>query len=173
MAKENLKEEFVRQLLAAQSSIYAYIVSLVPKRNDADDVLQQTNTVLLRKAAEYPEIKNFAAWACRVAYFEVLAYRTRQGRERVLFDDRLIELLADEATRLATGIERHRDALRKCLAALPGARRELVMKRYGSARSVKEIAEESGRPAGSLYQTLYRIRTSLLECIQRRLAVET
>ena len=40
-------------------------------------------------------------------------------------------------------------------------------------KMVKELAEESGRPVGSLYQTLYRVRTFLLECIQRRLAVET
>jgi len=169
----NVREAFVRELLAAQGAIYAYIVSLVPKRNDADDVLQQTNTTLLRKAAEFPEIDNFTGWACRVAYFEVLAYRTRNQRDRILFDDRLVELLAEEATRVATGIDRRREALRDCLATLSPSRRELVMKRYGAACSMDDLSKETGRPVGSLYQTLYRIRVRLLECIQKRMVVET
>ena len=173
MAEIDLKERFVRDLINAQGSIYAYIVSLVPKRDDADDVLQQTNTVLLRKAEEYPRIEDFVAWACRVAYFEVLAQRSRYGRDRLLFDDNLVGLLAEEATRFATGMDRRRHALRKCLELLSQSRRELVMKRYGSAHSVKQIADECGRPVGSIYQTLYRVRAQLLQCIQQRLGVES
>ena len=108
-----------------------------------------------------------------MAYFEVLAYRTRNQRDRILFDDRLVELLAEEATRMATGIDRRREALRDCLATLSPSRRELVMKRYGAACSMDDLSKETGRPVGSLYQTLYRIRVRLLKCIQKRLVVES
>jgi RNA polymerase sigma-70 factor (ECF subfamily) len=168
----DVREEFVADLLAAQRAVYAYILSLIPTRNDADDLLQQTNTVLLRKAAEYPEIDNFVGWACRVAYYEVLAHRAKMNRDKLLFDDELVEILAVEATQMVTGVDRRREALRQCVEQLPEPRRRLVMQRYASSLSVGAIAEQMGRPVGSIYQTLHRIRNRLLDCVERRLATD-
>ncbi len=115
--KPRIREEFVRELLGCQDAVYSYIRSLVPRQSDAEDVLQQTNTVLLRKADEFNDVEDLTSWSCRVAYFEVLAYRTRQKRDRLLFDDGLVRLLADEAVSYAVGAERQAEALRHCLAA--------------------------------------------------------
>lgn len=42
--------EFIQLLTTHQSRLYAYILTLVFDPNDADDVLQETNTVLWSKA---------------------------------------------------------------------------------------------------------------------------
>jgi RNA polymerase sigma-70 factor (ECF subfamily) len=44
--------------------------------------------------------------------------------------------------------------------------------RYGPKSSIEEIAVSLERSAGSIRQTLYRIREALLACIERRLATE-
>jgi RNA polymerase sigma-70 factor (ECF subfamily) len=80
---------FTTHLMAVQRRLYAYILTILPNLSDADDVLQDTNAVLLRKRTQFVAGTEFGAWACRVAYFEVLALRRKRQRERshVLFAD--------------------------------------------------------------------------------------
>ena len=47
---------------------------------DADDVLQDVNRIPWEKADEYEAGTNFAAWANRVAYFQVLTLRQQKAR---------------------------------------------------------------------------------------------
>jgi RNA polymerase sigma-70 factor (ECF subfamily) len=44
--------------------------------------------------------------------------------------------------------------------------------RYAPGETGKNLAEQIGRPSNSVYQSLGRIRRTLMECIQRRLAAE-
>ena len=50
--------------------------------------------------------------------------------------------------------------------------RDLIQRRSQPGHSGTEIAEVLGRPANSVYQSLGRIRRTLLECVQRRLSAE-
>jgi DNA-directed RNA polymerase specialized sigma subunit, sigma24 homolog len=55
--------EFVQRLMASQSAMYAFIVSLLGGANDADDVLQETNMKLCRRCALYDREQPFLRWA--------------------------------------------------------------------------------------------------------------
>ena len=168
---KTLTEPFVRVLLANQGRIYAYITSLLGDPRLAEELLQETNVVLCRQADRIESIKDFAAWACRIAYFEVMTYRKRQQRDRHMFDDHVLSLVSEEANSQAEEYERRHCALAQCLSELSEQQRKMIMGRYGRSGSVQAIAEEYGRSPGSISQTLYRIRTALLKCIERRLAV--
>ena len=168
---KTLPEPFVRVLLANQGNIYAYITSLLGDPRLAEEVLQETNVVLCRQVDQFPSITNFTAWACRIAYFEVMTYRKRRQRDRHMFDDRLLDLVAQEANSQADEFEQRHGALAECLGELSELQRTLIMRRYGPAGSVQAIAQEYGRSPGAISQSLYRIRTALLKCIRRRLAL--
>ena len=163
---------FVTQLVQAQRRLYAYILTLVPSLPDADDVLQETNTVLLRKQQEFQPGTHFAAWACRVAYYEVCAHYKRQRRDLLClpFDERLLERLATAADERYDQQERTLSALEHCLESLSDEDRRLVTLRYRQDSSADQLAEVTGRTPGAVRQVLYRIRKSLLDCVQRRLA---
>jgi RNA polymerase sigma-70 factor (ECF subfamily) len=62
------------------------------------------------------------------------------------------------------------DALQACLALLSLSQRQLIELRYGPKIPVSEIAKRVNRPVGSVRQALFRIRTALLSCVERRLA---
>ena len=62
-------EEFVRLLTEAQGPVYGYLMTLIPDRSRARDLLQETNITLWKKAATFEEGTNFNAWACKIAYF--------------------------------------------------------------------------------------------------------
>jgi len=165
-------EEFVRLLTEAQGTVYGYIVSLIPDRNRARDLLQETNITLWRKADNFEEGTNFNAWACRVAYFHVLAFRRKMAREKLVFDDDILDYLAERNDeRIAEeGVRDRNNALRQCLQKLPEHHRKLVEDRYQPGASVQKIATEANRTVGAISQTLYRIRHNLMICIEKTLA---
>jgi len=165
------KDGFIRELTAAQASLWAYVFSLLPDHVAAQDVLQETNLTLWRKADDFQPGTSFVAWACQAAYFHVLSYRRRARRDRLVFDDQVLAYLAErQAERMEMGANDRLVALRGCLEKLPDSFRGLLEKRYGPGGSVKELAEADGRSEAALSQVLYRIRDKLLHCIQTTLA---
>jgi RNA polymerase sigma-70 factor, ECF subfamily len=164
--------EFVRRLTGCQPRLYAYITTLVLDSHEADDVLQQANLVMWEKLDEFLSCENFDALACRVAYFQVLAYRRDRSRERrrLLFDDQLIESLATVAGGQTNALQGYLAALRDCMAKLPDVQRELVRRRYEPGGSVNSIAADCGDSPNSVSASLYRIRKLLLACIRENLS---
>ena len=71
-------ERFLRHFLSHQNRIYATILMLIPNNADAEDLFQETATVLWRKFGEFTEGTNFAAWAASIARYRVLNYRKKQ-----------------------------------------------------------------------------------------------
>ena len=93
---ENANEALVDHLTRQQSSLFHYILSLVPDPVSAQDILQETNLVLWRKAAEYDSALPFMPWACRIALYQVKAHRRDQARDLHVFDDEVLDQLAAE-----------------------------------------------------------------------------
>lgn len=175
MIRPNCAEQFVKLLTHAQTSLHAYILSLLVDPTAADDVLQEVNVTLWRKAGDFDVSQSqdaFLAWACKVAYFKVLTFRRTCGRDRLVFDDQVLDRLAHRLSERRDELDPRRSALRLCLEKLPPNQHQLIQQRYASDGSVQGVAESLGRPVGSISQTLYRIRATLLDCIRRTLAME-
>ena len=162
--------EFLQQITAAQSPLYAFILSLMAGQEGAADVLQETNVKLCRELHRYDTTRPFLPWAMTLARFEVMAWRTRQNRSRLVLDNEVVELLAAE---MADGQnDRELAALESCLAGLPPRQRELVAARYDQGETVRAIAKRLGQPENALAALLYRIRKALHDCITTKLAQE-
>jgi RNA polymerase sigma-70 factor (ECF subfamily) len=169
----NSSETYIQRVIAAQSQLYAYVLTLLADTEAADDVLQETNLVLCRKANEFVEGTNFDAWAFRIARVQCLAYWKVRSRDRLIVDDEVINQIATRAEQRLAEMDERQRALRKCLADLPVKQRELLETRYAEGGSIKQLAQRLGRPEPSLSQTLYRIRLALLNCVRGRLGGES
>jgi RNA polymerase sigma-70 factor (ECF subfamily) len=173
---EEDRDDRVAEFLELYSSHYPrlqfYVTALLPTANDASDVLQETSMVLWRKFDTFELGTNFFAWACKIARFQVMKYRERQGRSARLFDTNLLETLAVEACdeNVVRGVPLQ--ALENCLAKLSEIDRSLIRRRYQPGATVQQLAADIGRTANSLSKSLGRIRRTLLECIDRTLAHE-
>lgn len=163
--------DFVELFARHQRTIYAYVRTLTGRPQDADDVFQDVTLVLWKKRGEFAVGTSFLAWACRVAFFEVLAFAKRRQRGGlVCFDETLLADLAVHAAERAHVASERLTALRECMDRLPDRSRELIERRYAPGGNVKRLADEIGRTANSLSVTLHNIRRSLLECIERKTA---
>jgi RNA polymerase sigma-70 factor (ECF subfamily) len=169
-------DDRVAEFLELYSSNYPrlqfYVTALLPSANDASDVLQETSMVLWRKFDSFEIGTNFFAWASKIARLQVMKYRDRQGRNAKLFDTKLLETLAVEASDEQLLRKMPLQALENCLGKLSEADRTLIRRRYQPGTTVQQLAIEVGRTANSLSKSLGRIRRALLECIERTLARE-
>ena len=161
---------FLQELLNCQRGLYTYIFKLLLDPSEAQDVLQETNLVLLKKQEEYPRIRDFRAWAARIAYYQVLAHRKKKQRDRHVFNDEVVEQLAHEGIEELRGENRDLQALGHCLENLSARDRDLLEKRYVGNLSARGIGELVGRSARAISQALYRIRVTLMHCIDEVLA---
>ena len=88
------QDRFLRLFTANDAAIRAFVRSLVPTRQDAEDVMQEIAVVLWRKFSELPD-DDFRRWAFGVARYEILAWRRDKARDRHLFGDDTLDLLAE------------------------------------------------------------------------------
>jgi RNA polymerase sigma-70 factor (ECF subfamily) len=165
---------FLRLFLQNERRLYAYILTLLPNRADADDVLQDASLVMWDKFdAEHPPL-DFAAWGCRIAYFKVLDYRKKHHRSRVLFSQAMLDRLAETAVEQAATLQldERQDALVGCIQKLNPRDRDLLARRFVEGATVQSTATQVGRSTEAVYKALAKIRRALFDCVTRTLAVE-
>ena len=164
--------EFVQLFTHHQRRLFLYILSQVASPVEAEEILQETNVVIWTKSSRFQPGTNFLAWVSQIANFEVMKYRTRKKREKLVFSDEFLQSVAQTSLEQSEELEMRRAALNDCLNKLRPKDRELIQQRYAPGERGKHLAEQIGRPANSVYQSLGRIRRTLLECIQQRMTAE-
>ncbi|MBT8038430.1 MAG: sigma-70 family RNA polymerase sigma factor [Verrucomicrobiae bacterium] len=165
--------EFVGQITSHQAELHAFIISLMPGTEGAEDVLQETNLVLWEKRKTFKSGTNFRAWALQIARYKVLGHRRKLANlGYLIFDDELAELITEECEAEPDELTTRMKALKKCLARLNEPERQLIEHRYLTESNLVEFAEKSGRSADSLRVTLFRIRAGLKKCILGELNIK-
>ncbi|MEK6259269.1 MAG: sigma-70 family RNA polymerase sigma factor [Planctomycetota bacterium] len=165
--------QFAALLVRHDRRLLRYILTLMPRRGDAEEVLQRTATALWEHFAEYDPTRDFFPWAVRFAYFEVLNYRKEWARDRLVFRSEVLEELIDTRASLDGMLERRREALLVCLRQLVPQDVDLLRRRYCSPETIAMLARELDATAKTLYRRLDRIRERLEECVSRRVASST
>jgi RNA polymerase sigma-70 factor (ECF subfamily) len=165
---------FLGRFLRAERRIFAYILTLLPHRADAEDVLQEVSAIMWEKFDERDPPRDFVAWGCRIAYFRIQDHRKEQRRRRVLYSEEMLEqvsaTLLEEARALQ--LDARREALAHCLGKLGRRDRELLAERFKDGSTALSTAASVGRSVDAVYKALARIRKALHDCIARTIAAE-
>jgi RNA polymerase sigma-70 factor (ECF subfamily) len=162
-------EIFVRKFAHHEADLRRFVRSLLPNWTDADEVVQQTAIIIWRKFDQYDPSTHFMKWACVIARFEALAYRRKMARDRLVFREELLELMADEGVEEIDQRQAEHDALASCLEALTEKQRQLITLAYTQGVKVKELAEEAGSTAEAFYMRLTRLRRQLMKCVESKI----
>ena len=175
MAKQsnnNTSESFVVLLTNAQCDLHAYITYLVGNRDQARDVLQETNVVLWREASRYDGVRPFLPWAKAVAYYQVLTYLKKRSRERLIFDEDLMLLLAEADVGYHDDMQERLRMLDVCFKKLTHLQQSLMKFRYFHEWPVRRLALKFAFSEAATSMLLTRIRRQLAECICNALVEE-
>lgn len=152
-----------------EDDLRAYGRSLLPNWDSVDETLQEASIIMWRKIDQLETIDEFLPWAKVILRFEALKTRRNYAREKLVFSDSLIELLAKEGIEDKQDVDQTHNALQKCLQTFSLANRELLLAPYLSDNSIVRIARISGRTENSLYKLIGRLRQKLRKCIQNEL----
>jgi len=163
-----LSDEFVLELTQVQQRLFGYIYRRLANRDQTQEVLQQTNLVLCRKADDFELGTNFNAWAFTVAHYQILSYRKSLSRNRLVFTDEVIAAIDERENKneMREGVLSH---LRHCLETMSSDNQVFIKLRYEGGLSMKQIATEVGKTVGAVKVKLHRLRRSLRDCVQNRL----
>ena len=168
-----LGDEFSRLLKENRQAIFAHILVLTGNMAVAEDIFQDTSLILFEKFSQFKPGPGFQSWAKQVALHVVLNYRRKKKNHFMLFSEGYFEHLASMSNGYEKEQDRRSDALQGCVQKLKQRDRELVACRYGeTVRTIKEVALQVGRPVNTVYKSFQRIRTALLDCIQKTLVQE-
>lgn len=166
------REQFLALLTDHEAQLMGFLCAIMPNRQDAEDLLQQTVLTMWQKFSQFEPGTSFVAWGCKIARYKAL--NLMQARRASLLDVEVIDLLLvtqqeqDAEIRLA-----RRRALSSCMQKLTDDDRTLIESAYSDEHTIKELAVEMGRSAGGVYNSLARIRSALYQCIQKTLKRET
>ena len=160
-------EFFVRALTRHERVIRAYIRGAgISRPEDVDEITQEVSLIAWEKFGQLENVEEFPKWACVIARYRVLEFRRKRFRDRLVLNEKVFDLLMEEALE-ETG---HHDArlrhLEQCLEQLPPANRKLVSAAYEPGASIDELARSAGKKANALYQKLWRLRQLLRECVE-------
>ena len=168
---ENDDELFVKLFAKHERDLRGFIRSMGLDWLAVDDVVQTVSLVMWRKWNQFDPETDFMQWGRVIARFEVLKFRRTMARDRHVFRDDVMELLADAADELdqQSPALAYRHALQQCLNSLPEKSCRLIRAAYADDRSINDVAKEVGQSATAFYKTLNRIRAKLRECILQRM----
>lgn len=165
-------DRFLRTFVRHEAALRAYARVMVPSWDAVDDVMQEASVIMWRKFPELDTAENFLPWARVIVRFEALRARRKFARDRLVFSEELLAVLAEDEEQVSDELRlAEAAALRECLQKLSSAHRELILAPYAGDGRVKQLGEQSGRSANSLYKLLGRLRAKLQECVERELVL--
>jgi len=164
--------QFTQRFSESERAMRAFAYSLVPNREDVNDIIQDTLKELWRNFDKYDAERPFLPWANRFVYRQVLIHRRSTAiRLKYTFSEETVRRLVQEQPPLERDVALT-EALDECLQGLSDDQRELVRLRYYTGESLKEVAERAGKSPGAIYKQIQRIREVLQRCVAKRLAQE-
>lgn len=169
--RDDRSERFVSLLKRHERRLNGYVLSLVQRWSDADDILQEVVLALWQQFDKYDPASDFGSWACTVAHYHVLSYRKRMGRQWLLFSEDVDKLLNQEIAGMSKEFGTYQDMLGVCLDKLSETDRSFL-NAYYSGTPIAELAKRLSRGAASLYKDLSALRRALRACVDLALSEE-
>ncbi|MBN1845360.1 MAG: sigma-70 family RNA polymerase sigma factor [Sedimentisphaerales bacterium] len=164
--------QFLPLLTMNHHRIYGYILSLLPVRADADDIMQEATLIMWKKFADFKPGTDFVSWGIAIARNLLLNYRKNKYYKVLHLNDEAVKMIEAKSESFIQEVDRRMDVLKQCVKKLPGRDRLLIRLRHEYEMPVKIIAERLGKNIKTIYKSLARIQDALARCIRRTLVAE-
>lgn len=167
------RERLTRLWLEAEPSVQAFVFAAVNDPHHAEDVVQQVALTVARRFEEYDGARPFVAWALWLAKSRIADHYRKQGRERLVFSDALLDQLAEVLVQRHPSRTARQEALEGCLEKLPEKSRQLLALRYEEDAPMEHVAQAFESSVGAVRVMLFRVRNLLADCIKHELTRTT
>lgn len=160
--------ELVRQ---HQGEVWRAVAGMLLDTQQTEDLVQRAFIQAYRQLHRFQPGRDFSPWIKEIARNtarQEIRGRSRERRRLEHYHNQWLALAESEGNNDRE--DRLSGALDACVNELPSFSSKLVKLRYEEAADFAEIARRIGRSVEATRQQLARIRLSLRDCIQKRLA---
>ena len=166
------KLAFTSRWVPVQSSVKAYLRSLVRDAQHAEDLLQEVALRAHENYEQYDPTRPFIGWVLGIARYQILAYYKRRNADRHVFSEKLLASIEEQYVELQPTMNARSDALERCLEKLPARLARIMTARYRDGLQAPQIATHMGATATAINTALTRARKQLKQCVEARLRAE-
>lgn len=162
-------EALVGKLLENRDALCAFLYMHLRNWDETEELFQEVSLVIMRKANEELEVRNFRAWSREIARRTLMDYWKKKKKIPVPFSEADLQACENAWLRRDTDpqpLSERMERLKICLEKLPGDLRRMLDLRYEKDFSLRQIASELGRTEGAVQVALSRARSALLHCMQ-------
>lgn len=163
-------QQIAKLWVKAQPSVSVFIRASVRDHHAAEDVLQEVAGSVITSFDKYDADRPFGAWVTGIARNCILRYYRSTSRDRLLFDDELLDLMCDTFSHVSDESDLYEISLKQCLAKLTGRGRKVIDLRYSDGLNSDEIAGQLGMTPVAVRVLLHRVRKALRVCIDKGVA---
>ena len=170
---QSISHSEIAGLLAKhQGAILGYLYACLRNHADAEDVFQEVSMAAVELSDQLREADGFLPWIRQIARFRVLKHVERSKRLSPM-NPALIDQLAEAAGSItsSSNLDDRTRAINDCLDRLPTESRRMILMRYAESNpSVSQLASHIDRSVQATYALLKRIRVTLRECVNFKMA---
>ena len=166
----NSPEYFLRMMASVQGRIYAYILSRWPNKSDADDIMQETISILWKKFDTYEPGTEFQAWAFTVVKYVLAGFRRKHQSNPIQFSQEALAVLESDSSQYISNYNSQIDLLRECIRKLPSKELKIIKLKYEGGLSSQKIAISFGMSIRTFYRVISKIHNTLIRCMSLSMA---
>lgn len=156
----------------AEPSVGRFVRSFIRDSTEAEDVLQEVALVIVDRYSSYDSTQPFIGWALGISRRVVWTHLRSSYRVRDQELKDAIDQVSSAFEKLDPHAQEMKDALSHCVEKVGGEGRRALLLRYEEGLELKQIAERLRKSTSAISALLYRVRSALRECIDRRLSAE-
>ena len=147
--------------------LYACIKKIVGKQEDAQDILQETYTEIIKSIAQLKEPERFLSWAGMIANRKFFAFINKNKRDVLIHkEDTLFDDLQEDENLIPENVMQNKEMqrlVREMIDNLSEMQKLCIVAYYYNEKKQEEIAQELAIPLNSVKSHLYRARTKIKE----------
>ena len=142
MISDDGTEEYLKLLAKYEYSIKVYVITMIPRIYDADDIMQDVRLTMWKKFATFETGTNFKAWALQIAYYKIMDFKKRKGREnkKLMFTDEFYDAVEDASKKLNYEENGKRKFLQSCIGKLQGPHKQIIIMRYKEKLTIELLS---------------------------------
>ena len=159
------RQAFKSLYLAAGPRLFAIAIRMMRSRDLAEDVLQEAFVKIWERSWQFDPAKGEAlAWLATVTRHTALDRLRKQPRSVVAFDETVVEEIDAQLGALTSSLGEASD-LRRCLSNLREDYRKAVILAYINGLTHEELAQQLGKPVGTVKSWVRRGLEQLKGCM--------
>jgi len=162
------KHHSITAWMAVQTTVSAYVRSVILDYHDSEDVIQNIALVFADKYEQLGSSRDLIPWALKVARYEVANYFRAQNREKKFFDEKAMQRIEHAYQSIHPEADDVKAALHECIKKLHDRPRDVLRLRYFKDMGIGDISRQLEISKNAVYIMLCRAREALANCVQRK-----